>query len=167
TITCPLLVVTPPEAEKAGTPCQGFCFQQIMVGCDFSDDSKNAVDYGFTFARMGETDLHLVHVVEPPPDLPEAMREGVLESIKNSARKQLQELAPEAESGPRNQVHLACEMGKPFEALTAYAQAHDVDLIVLGVRGHGLVESMMLGATTDRVIRSVSCPVLSVYPMAG
>jgi nucleotide-binding universal stress UspA family protein len=32
------------------------------------------------------------------------------------------------------------------------------------VRGHSLVETMLLGSTTDRVIRGVACPVLSVCP---
>ncbi|MDL2269718.1 universal stress protein, partial [Desulfosarcina sp. OttesenSCG-928-G17] len=92
---------------------------------------------------------------------------GVLETLKNSSRKQLRELASDVDPQPSRPIHTSCEVGKPFAALTAYAQTHDVDLIVLGVRGHRRVESMVLGATTDRVIRSVSCPVLSVYPTAG
>jgi nucleotide-binding universal stress UspA family protein len=35
-------------------------------------------------------------------------------------------------------------------------------MIVLGVRGHGLVKTLFLGSTTDRVIRQAPCPVLSV-----
>ncbi|MBR9987723.1 MAG: universal stress protein, partial [Desulfosarcina sp.] len=51
-----------------------------------------------------------------------------------------------------------------FQALKKYAGIHQVDLIVLGVRGHSLVETMLLGSTTDRLIREVACPVLSVCP---
>jgi nucleotide-binding universal stress UspA family protein len=35
-------------------------------------------------------------------------------------------------------------------------------MIVLGARGLGLVKSLLLGSTTDRVIRRAPCPVLSV-----
>ncbi|MBT8370446.1 MAG: universal stress protein, partial [Deltaproteobacteria bacterium] len=40
--------------------------------------------------------------------------------------------------------------------------ANDIDMIVLGVRGHGLVKTLFLGSTTDRVVRRSPCPVLSV-----
>jgi len=52
--------------------------------------------------------------------------------------------------------------GQPHEELTKYAVVHDIDLIVLGVRGHSLVETLFVGSTTDRVVREVPCPVLSV-----
>jgi nucleotide-binding universal stress UspA family protein len=48
--------------------------------------------------------------------------------------------------------------------LVKYAVLHAVDLIILGIRGRGLVETLLLGSTTDRVIRRVSCPVLAVGP---
>jgi nucleotide-binding universal stress UspA family protein len=52
----------------------------------------------------------------------------------------------------------------PYEELVKYAVLHAVDLIILGIRGRGLVETLLLGSTTDRVIRRVSCPVLAVGP---
>jgi len=36
---------------------------------------------------------------------------------------------------------------------------------VMGVRGQGLVEKLLVGSTTDRVIREAHCPVLSVRPL--
>ena len=41
-----------------------------------------------------------------------------------------------------------------------------MDMIVLGVRGHGLVKTLLLGSTTDRVVRQAPCPVLSVSTKA-
>ena len=52
--------------------------------------------------------------------------------------------------------------GQPHEELTKYAVVHDIDLIVLGVRGYSLVETLFVGSTTDRVVRQAPCPVLSV-----
>jgi nucleotide-binding universal stress UspA family protein len=56
--------------------------------------------------------------------------------------------------------------GQPYEELTKYAAVHGMDLIVLGIRGHGLVETLLIGSTTDRVLRQAPCPVLSVSPSA-
>ncbi len=48
------------------------------------------------------------------------------------------------------------------EEIVAYAESKNIDMIVLGVRGHGLVKTLFLGSTTDRVVRGAPCPVLSV-----
>lgn len=166
TIECPLLVVTPPEKTVArATPFKGFGFKQIMVGCDFSANSQRAVDYGLSLAQEFQAVIHLVHVVEPfvyrDTMLPEIMKPEALPEVADACRTHLGKLVP-AEAHNWCDVRIACESGKPFQTLKSYAKTHQVDLIVLGVRGHSLVETMLLGSTTDRVIRGVACPVLSV-----
>lgn len=168
TIGSPLMVVTPPE--KAGTTqkqFKGFGFKQIMVGCDFSADSGRAVEYGFSLAQEFEAVIHLVHVVEPfvyrDAMLPEGVKMEALSEVATGCQQRLEDLVPK-DAHNWCKVELACESGKPFQVLKTYAEAHEVDLIVLGVRGHSLVETLLLGSTTDRVIRRVACPVLSVCP---
>lgn len=168
TITCPLLVVTASDRKTdAQAPFKGFGFRQIMVGCDFSADSGRAVEVGFSLAQEFEADIHLVHVVEPfvyrETTMPDAATIETGGDLTAGFRERLEALVPE-EARNWCTIHIACETGKPFQALQGYADANRVDLIVLGVRGHSLVETMLLGSTTDRVIRGVSCPVLSVCP---
>ncbi len=168
TIACPLLVVTPPEKTgRREKQFKGFGFKQIMVGCDFSADSGRAVEYGFSLAQEFEAVIHLVHVVEPfvyrDAMLPEAVITEALTEVTTGCRQRLEDLVP-ADAHNWCKVKIACKAGKPFQALKTYAETHQIDLIVLGVRGHSLVETMLLGSTTDRVIRNVACPVLSVCP---
>ena len=54
--------------------------------------------------------------------------------------------------------------GQPHEELIKYAVVHSINLIVLGFRGHGLVETILVGSTADRVAHSAACPVLLVRP---
>ena len=54
--------------------------------------------------------------------------------------------------------------GQPQEELVKYAVVNKIDLIVLGVRGHSLMEKLFVGSTTDLVARQAPCPVLSVRP---
>ena len=58
--------------------------------------------------------------------------------------------------------HTSLLEGQPYEKIVTYAESKDIDMIVLGVRGHGLVKTVFLGSTTDRVVRKAPCPVLSV-----
>ena len=168
TINCPLLVVTPADKPATMAPqFKGFGFKQMMVGCDFSADSDRAVAFGFSLAQEFQAIIHLVHVVEPfvyrDAMLPEGTIAEALTEKATGCRQRLESMVPD-EANNWCQVKIACTAGKPFQALKTYASDHRIDLIVLGVRGHSLVETMLLGSTTDRLIRGVSCPVLSVCP---
>jgi len=55
--------------------------------------------------------------------------------------------------------------GPAYEKLTEYAEEQHIDLIILGIRGHNLVETLLVGSTTTRVVRQAPCPVLSVCPL--
>ena len=52
--------------------------------------------------------------------------------------------------------------GEPYVALMDYAKEQEMDMIVLGIRGHTLLEKLLVGSTTDRLIRHSPIPVLAV-----
>jgi len=52
--------------------------------------------------------------------------------------------------------------GEPYKELIHYAKTKKMDMIVLGVHGHNLLEQFLVGSTTDRVISRANCPVLAV-----
>ncbi|MEN8689886.1 MAG: universal stress protein [Desulfobacterales bacterium] len=174
-IRCPFLVVTAPEkrdddlAEKKITrdTVENFGLKKILVGSDFSQDSANAVTYGFSLAQDFQSELHLVHVVEPfaysDALMPDPMTAEVQTDLNALLTGRLESLVP-AEARNWCEVKTSCLAGMPYEELVKYAVLHAVDLIILGIRGRGLVETLLLGSTTDRVIRRVSCPVLAVGP---
>ena len=43
-----------------------------------------------------------------------------------------------------------------------YAKEQEMVMIVLGIRGHTLLEKLLVGSTTDRLIRHSPIPVLAV-----
>ncbi len=52
--------------------------------------------------------------------------------------------------------------GEPYIALMDYAKEQEMEMIVLGIRGHTLWEKLLVGSTTDRLIRHSPFPVLAV-----
>ena len=52
--------------------------------------------------------------------------------------------------------------GPAHEHIIDYAKQHGVDLVIMSSHGHGGLKRMLLGSTTDRVIRSGEVPVLVV-----
>ncbi len=167
-LNCPLLVVRDTPPELMPDPAQGLRFKKILVGCDFSPASNAALEYGLGLAQEFEAELHLIHIIEPQvySDFLVASSSGVggdADDIKTRMDRRLADLVTEEVMNWCG-VKTAVIEGRPFETITDYAGERDIDLIVLGVRGHGVVETLFLGSTTDRVIRKAQCPVLSVNP---
>ena len=169
-LTCPLLVLQNPEHKFVDPVSQKISLKKILVGCDFSPDSDQAFQHALSLAQEFEADLHLVHVIEPSassellkPD--KLLSKEIEQKLNQRFTEKLQAMIPqEARNWCTPQTHIL--IGQPYEALGKYAQDNQMDMIVLGVRGHGLVKTLLLGSTTDRVARQAPCPVLSVSARA-
>jgi nucleotide-binding universal stress UspA family protein len=169
TLTCPLLIVRDQVSSFAAKPTPVFQPKKILVGCDFSSNSTLAFQYGLSLAQEFEAELHLAHVIEPPvyQDIlttTEIGKGDYRAGIMPQLRRKLSHMVPEEARNWCRPVSVLLE-GKSDEEINRYAELNDIDLIVLGVRGHGLVESLLVGSTTDRVARQAPCPVLSVRPL--
>jgi nucleotide-binding universal stress UspA family protein len=167
TLSCPLLVFRSAEPDLVTTD-QPFHLDRILVGCDFSPDSTLAFQFGLSLAQEFQSELHLVHVIEPAvyKNLVKPSREAEKESehdLSEQLKERLGSMIPdEARHWCTPKTTLLA--GYAHEELTKYAVVNKIDLIILGVRGHGLVETLFVGSTTDRVARQAQCPVLSVRP---
>jgi len=166
TLTCPLLVVCSSEHELINIREQKIELKKILVGCDFSADSGQAFNHALSLAQEFQAELHLVHVVETQVQ-PNLLKEEadipgeIQEDYQNLLIQKLKDMVPQEAANwckPRTSIL----EGWPYEELVKYAITRDIDIIVLGVRGRGLVKTLFLGSTTDRVVRNSPCPVLSV-----
>jgi len=52
--------------------------------------------------------------------------------------------------------------GRPFAEIIGYAREHAIDLIVMATHGRGAIVHMLLGSTTEKVVRKSPCPVLTI-----
>jgi nucleotide-binding universal stress UspA family protein len=167
-LPCPLLTVRGVDLNIESSIDKKIEFERILVGCDFSPDSNLALQYGLSLAQEFQSELHLVHVIEPPvyKELPKSVqdaREMIRKRLHKELNDKLEGLVPvDAFNWCKPITTLLA--GHPHEELSKYADIKNIDLIVLGVTGHGLVESFFVGSTTERVIRKTPCAVLSVRP---
>ena len=167
TVPCPLMSITPFAGKPADDLSKPRVFGNILVGCDFSADSESALECALSMAQEYQARLHLVHVIEPVAYREVLLSPGIMNEVRVNLNKklteQLQSLVPE-EVDNWCVITTNCLAGKPYEELIKYATIHAIDLIVLGIRGRGLVDTMLLGSTVDRVVRKAGCPVLAVGP---
>ncbi|MDZ7699624.1 MAG: universal stress protein [Deltaproteobacteria bacterium] len=64
-LPCPLLIVPDGRYSAENDGIKTFSPKRILVGCDFSPDSDLALAYGLWLAQEFQSELHLVHVIEP------------------------------------------------------------------------------------------------------
>jgi len=161
TINCPLLVLSARESDSLSPANIPMKLEKVLVGCDFSPDSKLAFAYGLSLAQEFQAQLFLVHVIKPTEY--DEKREKI-DELRGRLESQLHWMVPE-ESRNWCTPNIALLDGEPCRELMKYAKEQEIDMIVLGIRGHTLLEKLFVGSTADRVIRQSPCPVLAVRQM--
>jgi nucleotide-binding universal stress UspA family protein len=138
---------------------------RILVPTDFSDSARNALRYGVSFAEEYKAELLVLHVVETAAvgyasDLFPVPMTDVFRELETFARNELQGLAADIRArGVAVQELIA--QGKPSAEIIRLAAEKEVDMIVLGAHGKGVLDQAIFGSTTERVVRRAPCPVLT------
>jgi nucleotide-binding universal stress UspA family protein len=140
--------------------------KSIVVGIDGSETSTRAAEIATEIARAQQAKLVLVTVVRPPegwwgiggaPPTPEALSAALVEGQQQVLRESEEHL-------PLDGVDYETveELGDPTSRLIAVAEEKEAGLIVIGKRGAGLAERVMLGSVADRLCHHSPVPVMVV-----
>lgn len=141
-------------------------FKHIVVPIDFSATALDALRMACAIARGTAAKISLVHVVPDAwrqPWVVEAGIEcaGLQRETDDEAYARLKAIAAEEEfkGVPMRPVVL---IGVPHVEVGDYIDTHDVDLMVIGMHGHGPARRFLIGSVAERLIRMARCPVLAV-----
>ena len=134
-------------------------FKNILVAVDGSKSSTNALETAAELAKGSGGKLHILHVVREmqvplTPGLMDAYEklERNRHDLLNSAGEQLINQAKRSvEAKGIDAVETDIGSGDPASAIVDYAARNKADLIVIGNRGHGQVEGMLLGSVSRKV----------------
>jgi nucleotide-binding universal stress UspA family protein len=80
--------------------------------------------------------------------------------LEATALTRLGTLVPEKLAG-RITVVSRVSHGKPYVGILRVAAEDKADLIVLGVHGRRAIDILLLGSTTNQLVRQATCPVLT------
>ncbi len=131
--------------------------REIVVGADFSRDSRRAVAYAGELAKALDAGLTVVHVDEKAAFVPGS---DLAQAERASDQTNLQAAVAELVSrGVRARGVL--RPGLPAQGLCEVAREQQADLLVVGTQGIGCL-TKMLGSVTERLLRDAPCPVLAV-----
>lgn len=149
-------------------------FQKILIPVDFSPSSREAFLVGLRMARSFQSQVILLHVIDTKsldalnalglalPSEEKAQKKRLHHHARHLARGLL--ALPEAKG---IKITRLLSEGKPFVEIARMTRTEHVTLVVMGSYGGqtGDITRIFFGSTAEKVVRTVTCPVLCVpYP---
>ncbi|MGA7297016.1 MAG: universal stress protein [Rhodanobacteraceae bacterium] len=133
-------------------------YQRIVVAVDLSEGSASLLHNATALADSDNVQLRVVHVCEARTATPYYATE-VTDEQRKKAEGEMEKLL-EAASLP-GKVESQVLAGLSEEQIVATAKDFDADLIVMGSASMSRMRRLLLGSTTDRVLRQAPCAVLA------
>src|SRR5262245_16124088 len=129
-------------------------FKRILCAVDFSPTSVKAFEAAVELARSFKAQLHVIHVVEAGPSVPDLALEA----------KAVDAMTTLVASVATVDIALTTEVttGTAFIEILKRAGELQVDLISMGTKGLRLLEERIFGGTAKRVFSDAPCSVLAV-----
>lgn len=136
---------------------------RVLAAIDFSEASEAALRAAAKIAGETGATLLVMHAIDTT-NMPPYFMLDVEAARRDEVEHLLQEVL--ARSGlPADTQTVICD-GRADTRIVETARDHGVGLIVTGATGHGVVERLLVGSVTERVLRSAPCPVLA-YRRSG
>ncbi|MBI5632913.1 MAG: universal stress protein [Nitrospirae bacterium] len=160
----PMLVVRGKRADLPGP----VSIRKILCAVDFSDNAQKALAMASEYARVFSADLHVVHCI---PSHTIKSRWAIWEAAGKIDEEQFDmQMQAEAETELSGMLRKAgiqhpgeLLQGNPAETICSLAGEGGYDLVVMGARGLSYMQGLLIGSTTESVLRSSPCPVLIVH----
>ena len=142
--------------------------KRILVAFDGSESALRAVRHLATLTELVKPHVHLLHARDPlhlkdvvlvkdSPKVIEQIRQAHLESGMEALRPA---------SAILKGAGLACDphvvIGDAAQTIVDIAAKQDCDLIVMGTRGLGTLQSLALGSVANKVVHLAGVPVMLV-----
>jgi nucleotide-binding universal stress UspA family protein len=135
----------------------------ILVPVDFSKNSRSGIEEARKIAGEFAAKITFIHVIEQ--QLQPAFHVVGVESVftadhnlKDITEEKLKEFCLKQDDSSAIKVL----EGSSHQVIADYASEIGADLIVMSTRGYSGIEHLLIGSTTERVVRIAPCPVLTV-----
>jgi nucleotide-binding universal stress UspA family protein len=132
---------------------------RILVATDFGPAAQAALTYGRALAKNFGATLTVMHVAENF-----FLRATVADphALKAAVARRLEERLTAEDRSALHARAVLDTSDQPADAITTYAKQAEIDLIVMGTHGRNGISHLLVGSVAERVVRTASCPVLTV-----
>ena len=144
---------------------EGISLKTILVPLDGSEPSFRAAKYAIKIAKMAGANLIAFHAVIKLPPYNLYITPDLVARFKKSAKEDAEKWYSEVKTiSEKLGVNVASEtvfdVTSIADFIINYAKEHNIDLIVIGIRGMTGERRFVLGSVARNVVTHAMCPVL-------
>lgn len=153
--------------------------KKILYATDLSKNSRLAFGYSVSLAKQYLAEIVILHAIEPVNpntymqisgamgesewvNFQADVEESMVDSLGTKLREFCRHMQTDFESVNIKDENIIIRKGMSVDEILSVASENDVDVIVMGTHGYGLVKDAWMGGTARRVVRRSDIPVLVV-----
>ena len=135
---------------------------KILVPIGFSDQSIIALSQALNLARIKGSKIVILSVIEEPSIIESLLLHNKQNDLQDKIKERLNDILESLDASDI-EIEIMIGSGKVYEEINNVASMISPNLIVMGTDGakKGVVRRF-IGSNAERVIRSVSCPVITI-----
>jgi nucleotide-binding universal stress UspA family protein len=141
-------------------------YERILFPTDGSDAATALLEHVLDIASAHEATLHILNVADTTRISTTRIGGDVVDAFEREG----EEIVAEADArATQRGVSAVTDVvqGEPYRTIVEYADAREMDLVVMPTQGRRGIERFLLGSTTERVVRRANVPVLTIQPGNG
>ncbi|WP_372793234.1 universal stress protein [Lutibacter sp.] len=141
--------------------------KNILVPVDFSDQAKYAAKVASDIARVTNSKIFLLHMLELPTGIVDPSSFGNSNNAPTTLLflKRAYEKFEDFKKLPffnGIEIEDSVQFHKAYDGIIDESKKQSIDLIVMGSKGTSGLEEMLVGSNTEKVVRNSEVPVLVV-----
>ena len=137
-------------------------YERILFPTDGGPASSEALDQVVALSTHFEATVHVLFVVDESTIATDVDTTSLVDQLEMSGDNAIQETTESLRAAGCETVVEAVVRGKPADRILEYADANDIDLIVMGTHGRTGLDRYLLGSVTESVVRNSTTPVLTL-----
>lgn len=135
--------------------------KNILIPVDGSEGSDRAITHAITLAEVCGAKLNFLYVANINQlAINACLSDAILEAVTKAGNVILERAMQMVPSGIDKEAF--SETGSPAVVILDFADSIEADLVVMGSRGLGVVNGVLLGSVSQYIVEQSKCPVLVV-----
>lgn len=136
-------------------------YDKILVPTDGSEGSKKALEHAVNIAEKFDSQIHVLYIVDVRSASTQEVMLGMMEELREIGEESTEEFAEAVREKGLEAVTEVTE-GVPHRGINSYVDENDIDMVVMGTRGRTGLDRVLVGSTTEKVVRTSEVPVMTV-----
>ena len=135
--------------------------KNILVPVDGSEGADRAIEKAVMLAKLCNAKVNFLYVANINQlAINAVLSDAILDSVTKAGNVILERAMEMVPDGVEKESF--SDTGSPAVVVLDFAESNNIDLIVMGSRGLGVVKGVLLGSVSQYVVEQAKCPVLGV-----